>query len=553
MKLKISNIKNLGIAAVLGTAMLLVSCTDLEVPVLSELVPENFPTEASHYDAAKGPVYGRLANVITSGAYWRMQTLTTDDHILPARAGNWDDGGQFREAHRHTWTADHDWAREVWDFGFSGITATNQLLSLFSSQAEGPLKDAQFAELRTMRAFYYYIMLDVFGNVPIMKSFDEDPPMSTRAEVFSFIESEILAVINNLPEEVSAKTYGRPTKWMAHTLLHRMYLNAQVYTGQPKWNEAIQHADAVINSGKFALDTDFIGMFRPNNGPQIKEFIFAIVVDAFQTGGGVYSRYSLSTELSRDKYGMGTRSQSNAHKLQPEMFDKFDWRQDATGKWVITTSDIRNQTILVGPQYAANGNPITIKTTYRNLNLDYAGPTPNRDTIWHLSFSREVWLRGDPARMDCGNDLTAQFMGARSVKFYPDPNWNPDPRNENNDFPFFRLAEVIMGKAEAIMRGGNATGGATPVSLVNQIRNRAKATPYTADQLTLDELLNERAREFQHEAHRRVDLIRFGKFHEPRLFRSEVSPTFRQLWPIPNNQLNLNPKLKQNPGYPGGS
>ncbi|MEL7588038.1 MAG: RagB/SusD family nutrient uptake outer membrane protein [Prolixibacteraceae bacterium] len=549
MEIKNINIKNLSLAAVFVSFLLLVACTDLEVPVESELVPENFPTEAAHYDAAKGPIYGRLASDISSGSYWRIQTLTTDDHVLPARAGNWDDGGQFREAHRHTWTVDHVWADNTWSFGFSGITACNQLLSLFADQPEGPLKDAQFAEIRMMRAFFYYIMMDIFGNVPIMKTFDEDPATSPRAEVFNFIESEVLAVIPNLPEDVNVETYGRPTKWMAHALLHRMYLNAQVYTGQAKWNEAIQQADFVINSGKFALDADFLSMFKPDNGPQIREFIFAVVVDAFQTEGGIYSRYSISSELSNLKYGMGTRSVSNAHRMQPEMFEKFDWEKNTGGQWICTTQDVRNQTILIGPQYDSKGNPILIKTTYSKLNEEYNGPTPAKDTTWHLSFSKEIWLRGDPAKMDCANDLTSQFMGARSVKFYPDPNWNPTPRYENHDFPFFRLAEVIMGKAEAIMRGGTPTGGDTPLSLINQVRARAHAALYTQGQLTLDELLDEYAREFQHEAHRRTDLIRFGKFHEPRLFRPNVSESYRQLFPVPSNQMNLNPKLTQNPGY----
>jgi hypothetical protein len=549
MKMEKINIKNLSLAAVFGSAMLLNACTDLEVPIESELVPANFPTEAAHYDAAKGPIYGGLEGQIPSDAYWRMQTYTTDDHILPARAGNWDDGGQFREAHRHIWTVDHVWAESVWNFGFGGITACNQLLALFADQEEGELKDAQFAEIRMMRAFFYYIMLDIYGNVPIMRSFDEDPPTSPRADVFDFIESEVMEILPNLPEDVDETTYGRPTKWMAHALLHRMYLNAGVYTGQPMWNEAIQQADIVIGSGKFALDEDFLSMFVPTNGPEVQEFIFVVVCDAFNSGGARYSRYSITSELAQLKYGMGTRSVSNAHRMQPEMFDKFDWEKDENGDWIITTDDVRNQTILIGPQNDASGDPIIINTTYSKLNEEYEGPTPNRDTAWHLSFTREIWLRGDPAIMDCANDLTSQFMGARSVKFYPDPNWNPSPRYENNDFPFFRLAELIMGKAEAIMRGGTATGGDTPLSLVNQIRARANATLYTEEQLTLDELLDERARESQHEAHRRTDLIRFGKFHEPRLFRDYESEAYRELWPIPSNQINLNPKLEQNPGY----
>jgi hypothetical protein len=366
-----------------------------------------------------------------------------------------------------------------------------------------------------MRAFYYFLMLDNFGNVPILEKFGDDTPTSPRSEVFDFIENEILEILPDLPGEKDATTYGRPTKWMGHALLAKMYINANVYKGQPMWNEAVVRCDSVIKSGLFSLDTDYKSMFLPTNGPAVKEFIFAIVYDAFKITGNSFTRYSLTPEL-RAKYELGTRSPSNSMKTQPEFYDKFN-----------LAGDVRNSTWLIGPQKNNDGTPITVKTTYKALDETYTGPA--RDTTWQLLFTREIWLRGDPTKMDTGNDWLAQYMGPRSIKFYPDKNWDPVNRSDNHDVPVLRYADILMMKAEAILRGATATGGDTPMSLINQIRARAQAPTFPVDP-TLDELLEERARELVWEGWRR-------------------NAKFRELFPVPATQMNLNPKLTQNPGY----
>jgi hypothetical protein len=275
-------------------------------------------------------------------------------------------------------------------------------------------------------------------------------------------------------------------------------------------------------------------MFLPANGPAVKEFIFAIVYDAFKITGNSFTRYSLTPEL-RTKYELGTRSPSNCMKTLPEFYDKFN-----------LTGDVRNTTWLIGPQFNNDGTPITIKTTYKGLDETYTGPA--RDTIWQLYFTRETWLRGDPLKMDTGNDYLSQYMGPRSIKFYPDKNWDPVNRSDNHDFPVFRYADILLMKAEAILQGATATNGETPLSLINLIRSRAKAPLFTAAP-TLDELLEERAREFVWEGWRRNDLIRFGKYKNTWLFKDSESAKFRELFPVPATQINLNPKLTQNPGY----
>jgi hypothetical protein len=534
MTTNISIIKNIGFALI-AASVLISGCTKLEVQAESELTPGNFPTKPEHFEAAKGIIYTILpANYAVD--YWRLQSLSTDEALIPARAGNWDDGGQYRELHKHTWTPDNAIVKTIWSYSFSGIIACNRVLAMFDKVPEGDLKNKQFAEIRMMRAFFYYILLDNYGNVPILKKFGDDTPTSPRADVFAFIESEVKEILPFLPREKNAVTYGRPTQWMARALLAKMYINAQVYTGTPMYNEAVVQCDSIIKSKLFSLDSNYKSMFLPTNGNSVKEFIFAIVYDAFKITGNSFTRYSLTPEL-KTKYALGTKSPSNCMKTLPEFYDKFN-----------LSGDVRNTTWLIGKQTNNDGSAITVKTTYKGLDETYVGPYSSRDTIWQLYFTKEVWLRGDPGKMDTGNDFLSQYMGARSIKFFPDPNWDPNTRCDNHDFPVFRYADILMMKAEALLRGATPTNGETSLTLVNQIRVRASA-PVVNGSISLDELLNERAREFAWEAWRRNDLIRFGKYSATWLFKDAISDKNHEIFPIPADQIKLNPNLVQNPGY----
>src|SRR5512133_249576 len=317
---------------------------------------------------------------------------------------------------------------------------------------------------------------------------------------------------------------------MARALLAKMYINAKVYTGTSMYNECVVQCDSIIKSKVFSLDSNYKSMFLPTNGNSVKEFIFAIVYDAFKITGNSFTRYSLTPEL-KTKYGLGTKSPSNCMKTLPEFYDKFN-----------LAGDVRNTTWLIGKQTNNDGSPITVKTSYKGLDETYVGPYSSRDTIWQLFFTKEVWLRGDPNKMDTGNDFLSQYMGARSIKFFPDPNWDPNSRSDNHDFPVFRYADVLMMKAEAILRGATSTNGETPVTLVNQIRIRA-AAPLVNGSISLDELLNERAREFAWEAWLRNDHIRFGKYSATWLFKDAISDKNHEIFPIPADQIKLNPNL----------
>lgn len=522
--------------AILTLLVLGSSCTKLDVDVESELTPANFPNTPEQYAAATGPIYSQLSSQYAV-PYWRLQELSTDAAIIPARAGNWDDGGQYRFLHKHTWTIDHPVVRSIWEWGFGGINTANRILQIFELAPASSTGKESLAQVRAMRALFYFFMMDSYGNVPIITSFGntELPATATRAEVFNFIDSELKAAIPDLSEATGAITYGRPNKYMAYALLTKMYLNAEYYIGKPMYNEAVAMADNIISANKYTLTPDYSSIFSPTNGPAIQETIFAAVYDANLIKGNQMTRFAMHYALQK-KYNIPFTPSSSLMTL-PAYYNKFN-----------LTGDIRNNTWLSGKQYNTDGSPITIPTTNKGLDEAYSGPNPEEKINWHLEIFPELVLEKE-ASMDIGNDVKSQAYGVRSIKFYPDVNSSTD-RNQNNDMPVFRLADILLMKAEAILRGATPTsaGGQfqTPLILVNKVRARAQAT--AATEVTLATLLDERARELAWEGWRRNDLIRFGQFEQKWGFKDNTE-TFRRLFPIPATERSLNPKLIQNPGY----
>ncbi|WP_129718057.1 RagB/SusD family nutrient uptake outer membrane protein [Pedobacter sp. SYP-B3415] len=515
------------------------SCTKLDVAVESQFTPSNFPTTPESFIAATGPVYTQLRSIY-GVEYWRMQELSTDEAIIPARDGNYDDGGQYRFLHLHTWNPDHPNVKSNWEWGFGGINTCNRIISLFEAAPESNAKKMSIAEMRTMRALFYYFMMDLYGNVPIISSFPVSTPPKTapRTEVFGFIEKELREALPSLSAAAGQQTYGRPTKWMAFALLEKLYLNAQYYTGQPKFTETVAMADSVLDKARtiYSLDADYNTVFAPENGPLTKETIFAVPYDANLADGNHFTRFGLHTSLQA-KYNIPFRP-SIALSTIKEFYQKFN-----------LTGDVRNNTWLAGPQFENDGSPIIIKSTKKGVDASYSGSDGAAAVNYHLNFTPEMTLV-KPATMDVGNDELGKAKGVRSIKFYPDRNANPSTRYQGNDMPVFRLADVMMMKAEAILRGAAATtvNGElqTPLVLVNKIRARAKAPAMTA--VSLNDLLDERAREFAWEGWRRNDLIRFGRFEDAWGFKNNTDPN-KRIYPVPTSERSLNPNLVQNPGY----
>ena len=517
------------------TLFLASSCRKLDVNVESQYVKNNFPTTAADYAALYGTMYSNLSSQY-GVPYWRLQELSTDEAILPARDGNYDDGGQFRQMHYHTWTIDHPIVRDVWQWGFGGINNCNRLINVTnSSSISDEAKAANIAEIKAMRALYYFFMMDLYGNVPIIAAFpvDTQPVNVSRTEVFAFIEQELKDAASKLPKKNGSNNtllYGRPTKAMAFALLEKLYLNAEVYIGKPRYTDAVVMADSVLSDNNYALDAKYADIFDVDNGPQIKETIFAVPYDQ-QIPGNQITRFGFFPYLS-PAYGINA-GLSIAMSTTPEFYNRFN-----------LAGDIRTTFWLVGKQYApdANRKPDLSKPVY------YPGTTQQ------IVITPDLILKpGKP--MDLGNTVEDQAKGIRSVKYWPDKNTIQATRLNGNDMPLLRLADVMLMKAEAILRGAAPTvikgELQTPLVLVNKIRQRAGAELET--NVTLDNLLDDRARELSWEAWRRNDLIRYGKFEIEYPLPNDVltmnKEVTRRIYPIPANELKLNANLKQNPGY----
>lgn len=515
----------------LAAIMLLGACTKIDVPVENQLTPDNILRTDAQFILAAGPAYTSLRGSYCT-SYWMLQTLSTDEAILPSRAGGWYDGGRYQQMHYHNWTPDNPLVADTWTWGFSTISTCNRILALFATAGDSPAKTRAAAEIRTLRALIFFFMMDTYGNIPVPTSFGDTtkPARKSRLEVFSFIESEIKAALPDLGSGTDATQYGRPNTFTAYALLAKLYLNAEIYTGKSRYNDVVTYCDSIIRSGRYTLATDFAKMFYPDNGPQMTEFIFAIPYDYASAQGNQYSWYSLHPALQQ-KYGLSYRL-SNPVSTIPSYYAQFD-----------DQNDVRTSLWLTGKQYDFSGKPIIINTTKVGLDNTYSGSDGSTPVAYQLTFTPDVTLR-DVDKFEVGGDELGKAKGFRNLKYYPDV--MATDRNQSNDVPVFRYADILLMKAEAILRGAAPTNSTTALSLVNQLRTTRKAAALNS--LDLDAMLKERALELNWENSRRIDLIRFGKYESSWGYKTDADPD-KRIFPIPSGELILNPTLTQNPGY----
>lgn len=473
------------------------SCTNLEEEVFDQATPDTFGNTPGQLAALIGPLYSGL------GDYFGNMTdlnTTTDEQVVPTRGGDWEDGGRWRRFHQHTWdpTLDDGTFNNVWNWVYTNVARIN-------IQLAGITDEQTVAELRTLRAFYHYIAMDQFGNVIIAEGVGGTAPTQrTRAEVYAWVEQELLAALPNLSDVSGGSNYGRMNKFVAHMILGKLYLNSQVYTGTPQWAKAVEQMDAIINSGKFSLPADFFSTFAVQNQTS-PEIILATPMDATKRGGMNIHMRTLHY-LNQTTYGFGS-APWNGYATLAEFYNSFEDTDQRKGTW------------LVGQQFTADGKPL----------LDDGQP---------LVFTPQIPALTMPAGPE------SRRAGARYKKYqFQQNNKNND---QSNDFVIYRLADALLMRAEAHFRLGN-----TAMALMdfNRVRERAYGTNYTpVAALTEELILAERGRELAWEFHRRQDLIRFDKYNMQWEFKG-ASPEFRKLYPLPNTQLALNPNLKQNPGY----
>ncbi|MGB3541519.1 RagB/SusD family nutrient uptake outer membrane protein [Rubrivirga sp.] len=522
------------LAAMLVPALGLGACTDLSVDPFSSVTPENFYQTDTEVIAALSPVYSQLR--ATLWEYHNMSQVSSDETIVPTRGGDWFDGGDWLSLHQHSWTPQLGFINGAWNVSYAGIARANSLLSDLET-IEVPNKDGLIAEIRALRAFYYYTLMDLFGNVPIIGDeegefrVDPDnlPQTESRETVYNFVVSELEAVRTALPV-AGAGNGGRMSQGAVDAMLANIYLNAEVFSGSvtaggvvrgtARYQEAIDKATEVIN-GPYSLNQGtaaWLNQFTPTNRDN-PEHIF--VVQHLAEDG-----FGMSFPMRTFHYNSFAGGGWNGFATIEETYGAFD------------EDDPRRGIFAVG----------------QAINYNTGDPINNRQgdpLIFTVDFPNGVTPAGGGA---------AEGHGVRFNKFTVDN--DQVNGNHGNDYPYFRLAEMYLIRAEANLRLGNS---AAALADVNTLRARLTGdvdgdgdddAPDALTSITLDDILNERLYELTQEARRRQDLIRYDRFtgaNNSWSFKEGavgVSQPFRVLFAIPQTQIDASDGLlQQNPGY----
>lgn len=527
------------------TAALLAGCTDLDVNIESQYT--QYPINDIAVEAKNADVYFHLRDVF-GRRYMEAMSLSSDEYTAVSYGGGWYDSGCYSHPSLHdfrTEDASIDWMPTV----ISGITKANTVIRDLGGEEAVP---ADIAPARAMRAFFTFIIMDCWGDVPILDYLpvtNDEVVRAPRAEVARWIESELLEIIPQLTDEVSDNTYGKPTKWMAEALLAKLYINWAVYTASSveqyeaataeneKLNDCIRICDDIIASGKFNLGSmPYAEKFGPDNGSQVEDFIYAMPYDTYTATGMQYGRartWKNAGDVEKSYYGMKLSNSAGGYiTMNPEFSRLF-----------CLEGDIRNNSVIGDTVHVYDPN--TYQPT-SEIALDENG----KPIVLTQTVSLEI---PDDVQLGVGDNTKGYSQGYRSVKFFVIDDDYKNGRNQSNDLPIFRYADILLTKAEAIVRGGTATNGETAMSLFNQIREYAQA-PLLATTPSLQDLLDERGREFFDENWRRNDMIRFGTFENEYGFHKKDFPTARfektcRIFPLHRDVLNTYPHWTQNQGY----
>src|SRR5436190_2639006 len=519
------------------------SCTKkLDLSPTNDVTSETVYANLAGYKSVLAKVYGSFALTGNQGPagngdvqgidegfsdffrlFWKSQELSTDEAVI-----SWGDVG-IQDFHNMNWTSNNSFLTGLYYRSMYQITLCNEFIrqsaddqlskrGISSNDADNIREFAR--EARFLRAFQYWVLMDLFGNPPFATEATviggAPPPRIARPDLFAYIESELKAIEANMPAPHSSE-YGRTDQAATWALLARLYLNAEVYTGTPKYADAITYSKKVIDAG-YSLISDYTWLMRADNNLNTSntgEFIFTINYDGIHTqgyGGTTFLTHAcVGGSMPASSFGVGGGwSGTRATKNLPQLF----------------------------PGY------------------------PNFTTI----TDRRAQFYTDGQNLEIGN-VTA-FTDGLGVTKYKNIKRNGSPGSSQDfsdiDMPLFRLSEMYLIYAEAVLRGGTGGDAGTALSYINKIRGRAYANDpnstsgnISSGQLTLDFILDERARELYWEGFRRTDLIRYNKFVEGSYLwpwkggvasGTSVSP-IRKLYPIPSREINSNRNLIQNPGY----
>ena len=545
---KLKNISNSGIVTVAVLMIMIVSCTKLEDQNYNTIISSRFTPSEEDLAALAGAAYVDWRDILTQwNGLYRAQEVSGDGMLTPARPNGWVDGGVYRRIHEHIWTTDDDIVVNNWTRTYSGITNCNRVIYQVESGIIPVLetdKVAVIAEMKLLRASYYWVLCDFFGNVPIVTDFDIPlgylPEQNTRKEVYDFIVKELTDNIPLVSADNNTKTYGKFNQWAGHALLAKMYLNAEVYSGTAQWDKCIQECDAIINSvptTEFGLEANHKDVFKTENQSS-KEIIFAIPYD--EKYNPEWNAFDIHMQTLQPE-------QQATYNLQfspwggvcavPQFINTFD------------TDDARYKDDYIrGQQFASNGD-ILICTlgALAGQSLSYVNEVPGVDSTQEIHGFRL-------GKFEIAMGITSRL---------------------SNDFPLFRYADVLMMKAECLLRTSHADDAAVIVTQVRErnfksmpekaavtgtelqggsvydygLRNHLESTTEGGADITNGRFLDELGWEFCQEGRRRTDMIRFGVFTKKSWLSHSPNGDYRALFPIPRAEISKNSNLSQNPGY----
>lgn len=552
-------IKNILYTMMMGTAVLTcaTSCiSDLDQYPQTETTSKDVYTSLANYESVLGKIYAAMVtsgqgkggdnkdmeSVLNDGSgfdymrmFWNLQECGTDEV-----ASTWLTGEQTTGLTYLTWDANDAWVSDMYYRIYYNIALCNEFLrnanaASFTGEDEVKMKEYK-AEVRFMRALFYYHALDLYRNIPMVTENDPVgsfiPPHYTPQQTFDYIESELKDCVNDLLP-ASTCPYGQASQGAAYTLLAKLYLNSEVYTGVAKYAECKEACEQVMNMG-YSLESDYSKLFNADNDKRTNEIIFALPVSATHTVSWGSSTYMVCGQLSMSNANQtpgdfGATSGWSEFRLRPEFVDKFE-ESDIYSQGEDAKGDVR-------AKFFTNGQ-----------SKDVASMTD--ETTGYLS---EKWSN----KKDDGTDAS-----------------NTANDGAETDYPLFRLSDVYLMYAECVARikgtswddwngGTDASDPAVIASRkkgaiywINLVRERAGASDvwssnFADDNALLQFILDERARELYHEGYRRTDLIRFGQFttnkyiwqwkggtHDGQAVDSKYN-----IYPIPNTELTANPNL----------
>jgi len=499
------------LALVMLMGLLTVGCTNLDEEVYSQLPMDSYGTTEAEINSLIAPIYTRLRDFNSIHGIENVSDMA----VTPTRrGGDWWDGGVFKEMTMGTWRPlSGNAINGVYNTSYSRITNFNQVLYLIENSPAIADKVPYLCQVRAARAQRYMWLVDCYGNVPIVTDFTDltKPGTKTRAEVYNFIMTELNDIKDLIRSDVNVSSYGKFTKGVVYTMLAKMYLNALVWNpaGGPRWQECIDACNVVMGLN-YSLEPVWKDQFNANNENSKEQILTAVNSISSSLGVRGYTLHYLDPKALGIPGGANNGIAAMTDFVRS--FDPDDKRYLGS--------------FLIGPMLDPSTGQ-TIITAH------------GRPLIHTIDISMTYAIDAD------GWGQTEQEDGARCNKW----EFKKGATAMENDFAIYRLADVYLMKAEALVR--LVTDNTEATRLVNELRKRVFTDPAKLrTTVTLDDIYNERRWELAWEGWGRQDMIRFGKFLDPIPgWRPNALPSFRLLFPIPQAAIDANPNLTQNPGY----